>query len=232
MMLKEKSNNWTRLKLLLLVPAGLLTLQAFAHPELVVKPFATLNASVLPVMSSKSTTILQNDQKKKSEYYLVDNQGMTNGEYDEFVKKKVARTSVNREGLTNAKGKIVKVVGFWKGDKGYVSFPAIYLELKEGVKMEYKNNMPPPPPPPPLGTVKVYYKDVDKPTSFFINVGDTEIDFQKELDIVYNDNIIKVCIIPDSKEIAERFNEFEAVNKVLKNKVADKVQIGELEAEK
>lgn len=98
--------------------------------------------------------------------------------------------------------------------------------------MEYKNNMPPPPPPPPLGTVKVYYKDVDKPTSFFINVGDTEIDFQKELDIVYNDNIIKVCIIPDSKEIAERFNEFEAVNKVLKNKVADKVQIGELEAEK
>lgn len=163
MMLKEKSNNWTRLKLLLLAPAGLLALQAFAHPELVVKPLETLNANTLPAAFGKSTTILQNDQKKKAEYHMVDKQRMTNEEYEEFVKNKVVRSSIHIEKLTNPAGKIVKATSYWNDGKGgNIPSQPIYHELKKGVKLnpadtidavgnkqpqtKATTNTPPPPP--------------------------------------------------------------------------------------
>ena len=47
MMLKGKSNNWARLKLLLLVPVGLIVLNAFARPE-VNRQLETLVQSCTP----------------------------------------------------------------------------------------------------------------------------------------------------------------------------------------
>lgn len=226
MMLKKKSNNWARLKLLLLVPAGVFILQAFAHPELVAKPLETLNASALPASFSKSTTILQNDQKKKAEYYMVDNRRMTNEEYNDFVKNKVTRSSANMDELTNPAGKIIKVVSYQKTDKGNIPSSPIYLELKKGVKTEATNTVPPPPPPPPLGEVEVYYKDVAKPERIMINPGLAKSKhFMNNLNKVYTDKIVKVNVIAYSKDAKDKFKEdFEFADKMLKDKIKYQVE--------
>lgn len=245
MMLKEKSNNWTRLKLLLLAPAGLLALQAFAHPELVVKPLETLNANTLPAAFGKSTTILQNDQKKKAEYHMVDKQRMTNEEYEEFVKNKVVRSSIHIEKLTNPAGKIVKATSYWNDGKGRnIPSPPIYHELKKGVKLNPADTtdavgnkqpqtkgtistLPPPPPPPPvsLGDVDVYYKDTAKPKSFSINPSSTEEDLLKKVNEAYNGNIVKVVTtIYDKKAKEKHIDVITLADKILKDKINYQVE--------
>lgn len=67
MMLKKKSNNWARLKLALLVPAGLAALSAFARTETVVTPVQTPAPAVIeqvneePLPTASKSTNLQKD---------------------------------------------------------------------------------------------------------------------------------------------------------------------------
>lgn len=62
MMLKKKSNNWARLKLLLLVPVGLMALSVFARPEANPVP-ENANNGTTSLSEDKSTVIQQTVQQ-------------------------------------------------------------------------------------------------------------------------------------------------------------------------
>ena len=76
MMLKKKSNNWARLKLALLVPAGLAALSAFARTETVVTPVQTPAPAVIeqvneePLPTASKSTNLQKDIQDDYNVYL------------------------------------------------------------------------------------------------------------------------------------------------------------------
>ncbi len=61
MMLKRKSTNWARLRLVLMAPLAMALLQAFANPE--------VTGIKESLDSSEGTTILQNDQPGTKEYF-------------------------------------------------------------------------------------------------------------------------------------------------------------------
>ncbi|MFV0417160.1 MAG: M56 family metallopeptidase [Dysgonomonas sp.] len=63
MMLKEKSNKWTRLKLLMLLPLGTLTVFAFARPE--------VNEPLTSMAAYESTNILRDTEISKKEIIKV-----------------------------------------------------------------------------------------------------------------------------------------------------------------
>ena len=84
MMLKKKSNNWARLKLMLLVPVGFIALTVFARPEAEsTRPVAETQVPPPPLPSalkqSKSTKS-QNDDKKIYGLYLSFNEINENGQ--------------------------------------------------------------------------------------------------------------------------------------------------------
>ena len=71
MMLKGKSNNWARLKLLLLVPVGLIVLNAFARPE----------------VSRQLETLLQSKDKETPPEEQQDMKSFFKTELDSYMKK-------------------------------------------------------------------------------------------------------------------------------------------------
>lgn len=72
MMLKGKSKNWARLKLLLLVPVGLIVLNAFARPE--------VNRQLETLIQSKDKETPPNEQQDVREFFKA--------ELDKYVSKK------------------------------------------------------------------------------------------------------------------------------------------------
>lgn len=117
MMLKEKSNRWARLKLLLLLPLGALTVFAFARPD-VNEPLSSLvkYESTNILQKTKITEeIIENYQKKEKPdnynpaYYTVGGVKVTDAEY-----KDLKANSVDirwPEYVPFAKGKVIKVQG-------------------------------------------------------------------------------------------------------------------------
>ncbi|SBV94458.1 M56 family metallopeptidase [uncultured Dysgonomonas sp.] len=117
MMLKEKSNKWARLKLLLLLPLAILTVYAFARPS-VNEPLNTL-------INYESTNILQKtkiaedtgeDYQKKGKpdnynpaYYTVDGVKVSDAEYKELKANSVE--IMEPEYVPFAKGKVIKMQG-------------------------------------------------------------------------------------------------------------------------
>lgn len=77
MMLKGKSNSWARLKLLLLVPLGLIVLNAFARPE--------VGRQLETFIQSKDKESPPNDQQNVREFFKT--------ELDNYLKKAGASTS-------------------------------------------------------------------------------------------------------------------------------------------
>jgi len=64
MMLKGKSNNWARLKLLLLVPVGLIVLNAFARPE--------VNRQLETLIQSKDKDTPPEEQQDLKEFFKTE----------------------------------------------------------------------------------------------------------------------------------------------------------------
>lgn len=71
MMLKGKSNNWARLKLLLLVPVGLIVLNAFARPE----------------VSRQLETLIQSKDKETPPKEQEDLRSFFKSEMESYIKK-------------------------------------------------------------------------------------------------------------------------------------------------
>ena len=71
MMLKKKSNNWARLKLLLLVPVGLIVLNAFARPE--------VNRQLETLVQSKDKETPPEEQQDMKSFFKT--------ELDSYMKK-------------------------------------------------------------------------------------------------------------------------------------------------
>lgn len=61
MMLKEKSNSWARLKLLLLIPVAACSMLAFARPD--------VNRELTNLVQSEGTTISSADQPYTRELF-------------------------------------------------------------------------------------------------------------------------------------------------------------------
>lgn len=129
MMLKEKSNKWARLRLLLLLPLGTLTVFAFARPE-VTEPINSIieyeSTKILPEIEKnvqKTETQQQKEKIKtnryKYNYYLVDGQKVSIDEYEKI--KENSLDIMTSEYIPFAKGKVITVLGvFDSGEKdGY-----------------------------------------------------------------------------------------------------------------
>ena len=105
MMLKGKSNNWARLKLLLLVPVGLIVLNAFARPE-VNRQLETL------VQSKDKETPPEEQQDMKSffktelESYIKKVDPQTRFEPDEIIAF-MKKNTEPKDLFINAKGDVL-----------------------------------------------------------------------------------------------------------------------------
>lgn len=80
MMLKGKSNNWARLKLLLLVPVGLIVLNAFARPE--------VNRQLETLIQSKDKDTPPEEQQDLKEFFKT--------ELDKYVNDTVITASADK----------------------------------------------------------------------------------------------------------------------------------------
>lgn len=80
MMLKGKSNNWARLKLLLLVPVGLIVLNAFARPE--------VNRQLETLIQSKDKDTPLDEQQDLKEFFKT--------ELDKYVNDTVITASADK----------------------------------------------------------------------------------------------------------------------------------------
>ncbi|MBK5721942.1 M56 family metallopeptidase [Dysgonomonas sp. Marseille-P4677] len=137
MMLKEKSNKWARLKLLLLLPLGTLTVFAFARPD--------VNEPLSSLINYESTNILQKtkiaediveDHQRNEKpdnynpaYYTVDGVKVSDGEY-----KDLRANSVDirwPEYVPFAKGKVLKIQGIFNtGMKSPEYFREMFIDGK------------------------------------------------------------------------------------------------------
>ena len=112
MMLKERSNQWARLKLLLLLPAGLIALQMNARNiESASDESTVINSETSMPLSGKSTES-NSENQEKIEYYIVLNEGVT-----------VAKRERDQRGMV-----------IIKDDKGMRMTPEEYNAFFENVK--------------------------------------------------------------------------------------------------
>lgn len=104
MMLKEKSNSWARLKLMLLVPVAACSMLAFARPD--------VNRELTNLVQSEGTTIYSAEQPYTREFFdkeidrYIEQAGggqLSGAERLEFMEKRVARTDF----LINANDQIL-----------------------------------------------------------------------------------------------------------------------------
>lgn len=86
MMLREKSNKWARLKLLLLLPLGALTVFAFARPE--------VNEPLSSLVDYESTNILQKTK--------IAEEPITLNELKQKPSKEITSTKLQRDSLSKA----------------------------------------------------------------------------------------------------------------------------------
>lgn len=156
MMLKQKSNKWARLKLLLLLPLGILTVYAFARPE-VNEPLSSLinYESTNNLQKTKISENAHEDYQKKGRsdnynpaYYTVDGVKATDAEYKELKANSV--DIMEPEYVPFAKGKVIKIQGvFNTGMKSPEYFREMFIDGKSpdrshvylavnGTKYEYE----------------------------------------------------------------------------------------------
>lgn len=111
MMLKGKSNNWARLKLLLLVPVGLIVLNAFARPE--------VNRQLETLVQSKDRETPPNDQQDVREFFKTEldkylkkaNPTISYEQTDDFLNKNTVKTNlfINANGALLLANKLVTI---------------------------------------------------------------------------------------------------------------------------
>jgi len=117
MMLKERSNRWARLKLLILLPFGVLTVYAFARTQVNVPDsgyesnhFFQETQKVME-KNERQDPELSAPVKQKPDYipayYLVDGEKMTIEQYGELVKNSIRLDDMQY--MPFAKGKTVKI---------------------------------------------------------------------------------------------------------------------------
>lgn len=85
MMLKGKSNNWARLKLLLLVPVGLIVLNAFARPE--------VNRQLETLVQSKDKETPPEEQQDMRRFFKM--------ELEKYMREKMGITTPSDEDKNN-----------------------------------------------------------------------------------------------------------------------------------
>ncbi|GAB6120887.1 hypothetical protein JCM30204_20360 [Dysgonomonas termitidis] len=117
MMLKEKSNKWARLKLLLLLPLGVLTVYAFARPS-VNEPLSSLinyeSTNILEITKITGGSGEDYQEKQKPDnynpaYYTVDGVRVSDAEYKDLKANSISL--IEPQYIPFAKGKVVKVQG-------------------------------------------------------------------------------------------------------------------------
>lgn len=111
MMLKGKSNNWARLKLLLLVPVGLIVLNALARPE--------VNRQLETLVQSKDRETPPNDQQDVREFFKTEldkylkkaNPTISYEQTDDFLNKNTVKTNlfINANGALLLANKLVTI---------------------------------------------------------------------------------------------------------------------------
>lgn len=104
MMLKGKSNSWARLKLLLLVPVGLIVLSAYARPD-IGRQLETLAQSKDKETPPNKGQDVRDFFKRELDKYLV-NRGLANPS-DEEIKRFLKEETVSHDLFINALGQIL-----------------------------------------------------------------------------------------------------------------------------
>ena len=142
MMLKERSNQWARLKLLLLLPAGLIALQMNARNiESTSNEPTVINSETSMPLSGKSTES-NSENQEKIEYYIISIDGMTlEKDKDQHWIAIIADVEGNKDGIRmtpeeyKAFFKNVKTTDsaedFTKGEKITLTMSSCYY-LKDG----------------------------------------------------------------------------------------------------
>lgn len=221
MMLKKKSNNWARLKLALLVPAGLAALSAFARTETVVTPVQTPAPAVIeqvneePLPTASKSTNLQKDIQNDYNVYLSFTKN--NNEGKEVIDG-ISIYGVGEQKALEIAEKAIKNGRFAAATKVIIcphtpKVPMSYLEKmkdlfdRNNIKCNitkaqgYDDNgnalpTPPPPPPAPDAYVTLNYKSGKKEEGIivykrFLETGEK---INERLDKIYSDDISTVTI--------------------------------------
>lgn len=184
-MLKKESNNWGRLKLLLLIPVGLTALSVFARPEInpptvtvmnsdiqVPSPTSTDQPNKDPLPTTDKSTTIQKDIKEDYNVYLSFTKnndagkevlgGITINGVSEQKALEIAEKAI-KNGSFKAATKVVICPQTPKVPKSYMEkikglFDANNIKCSIAQAQGYDkdgNVLPPPPPPPPAPDVYV-----------------------------------------------------------------------------
>ena len=137
MMLKGKSNNWARLKLLLLVPVGLIVLNAFARPE--------VNRQLETLVQSKDKETPPEDQQDMKSFFKT--------ELDSYMKKVEPQTAFEPDEIIAFMKKNTEPKDLFINAKGDVLLNNDFANYKE--KEQF------------LGKLQDLFEKSKKPVSFY-----------------------------------------------------------------
>ena len=137
MMLKGKSNNWARLKLLLLVPVGLIVLNAFARPE----------------VSRQLETLVQSKDKETPPEEQQDMKSFFKTELDSYMKKVEPQTAFEPDEIIAFMKKNTEPKDLFINAKGDVLLNNDFANYKE--KEQF------------LGKLQDLFEKSKKPVSFY-----------------------------------------------------------------
>jgi hypothetical protein len=167
-MLKEKSSQWARLKLLLLLPFGILSVYAFARTQMNVpvnEPtdlFTAYESNHFFQETQETTKINEPDEPKPPallqqkpdyipDYYLVDGEKCSIEQYNELVRNSIRLDDMQY--MPFVKGKIVNIqIVYTTGLKSLEYYREMYVDGKrpgrshvyfviDGVKNEYNGQL-------------------------------------------------------------------------------------------
>ena len=137
MMLKGKSNNWARLKLLLLVPVGLIVLNAFARPE--------VNRQLETLVQSKDKETPPEEQQDMKSFFKT--------ELDSYMKKVEPQTAFEPDEIIAFMKKNTEPKDLFINAKGDVLLNNDFANYKE--KEQF------------LGKLQDLFEKSKKPVSFY-----------------------------------------------------------------
>ena len=137
MMLKGKSNNWARLKLLLLVPVGLIVLNAFARPE----------------VNRQLETLVQSEDKETPPEEQQDMKSFFKTELDSYMKKVEPQTAFEPDEIIAFMKKNTEPKDLFINAKGDVLLNNDFANYKE--KEQF------------LGKLQDLFEKSKKPVSFY-----------------------------------------------------------------
>lgn len=137
MMLKGKSNNWDRLKLLLLVPVGLIVLNAFARPE--------VNRQLETLVQSKDKETPPEEQQDMKSFFKT--------ELDSYMKKVEPQTAFEPDEIIAFMKKNTEPKDLFINAKGDVLLNNDFANYKE--KEQF------------LGKLQDLFEKSKKPVSFY-----------------------------------------------------------------